>query len=226
MSDQAPIVAGWYPDPGTGGTRHWDGSRWSGATRPRRKPFAADANHGSVPHLFTLMGGVSFGVLCMMAAFDAGFSIGYFLLGMAFLLGSAVTSLYFLRGRGPTTKEVEKALAARRQAEDEATAKAAKMTRRRRSLFSINVAAPDVVGVAQVHAVASPETARALQNLQNLLYTQAITDEEYQAAKEKLFGTSAIPDSFMHISKLAELHRAGILGDVEFAAAKAKALGI
>ncbi len=33
-------------------------------------------------------------------------------------------------------------------------------------------------------------------------------------------------DSFSQIEKLAELHEAGILGDVEFASAKAKALGI
>jgi hypothetical protein len=41
-----------------------------------------------------------------------------------------------------------------------------------------------------------------------------------------LLGTPAPTDSFAQIEKLAELHQAGILGDVEFAAAKAKALGL
>ncbi|RQP11460.1 MAG: DUF2510 domain-containing protein [Microbacteriaceae bacterium] len=33
MSSAQPTVAGWYPDPETGGTRYWDGSRWTGDVR-------------------------------------------------------------------------------------------------------------------------------------------------------------------------------------------------
>lgn len=40
----------------------------------------------------------------------------------------------------------------------------------------------------KINALARPETAKALQNLQNLLYTQALTDAEFQAAKDKLLG--------------------------------------
>lgn len=227
MSAQDPLIAGWYPDPDTGGTRYWDGSRWSGARRPRRRAFAAKADYGWEPHYFTLMGGVSFGAIWMMAAFDEGFHIGWFVGGMALLLGSLAVSIYFLRGQGPTTKDVEEALAARRAAEEKAWTKAAKMRRRGWALFGTSVAAPDVVGAAQVNAVANPATARALQNLQNLLYTQALSDAEFQRAKEKVLGADpATNDSFAQIARLVELHRAGVLSDFEFAAAKARALDL
>jgi hypothetical protein len=87
----------------------------------------------------------------------------------------------------------------------------------------------DDVTVAQVNAVANPDTSKALQNLQNLLYTHAITDAEFQAAKDTLLRSStsrADADTFAHIEKLVELHQAGILGDVEFQVAKLKALGL
>lgn len=57
-------------------------------------------------------------------------------------------------------------------------------------------------------------------------FTRAITDEEYEAAKKKLSGVQTLDDSFAQIAKLAELHEAGVLGDVEFAAAKARVLGL
>ena len=87
----------------------------------------------------------------------------------------------------------------------------------------------DDVTVAQVNAVANPDTSKALQNLQNLLYTHAITDADFQAAKDTLLRSStarADADTFAHIEKLVELHQAGILGDVEFQVAKLKALGL
>lgn len=81
---------------------------------------------------------------------------------------------------------------------------------------------------AQIRAVADPRTAEALQNLQNLLYTGAMTDAEYQAAKDKLLGNhrAASPGSLVHIQKLAALHEAGVLTDAEFDAAKVKALDL
>jgi hypothetical protein len=45
MSGPAPTFAGSYPDPESGGTKFWDGSRWTGDSRPRRKPFAAPASY-------------------------------------------------------------------------------------------------------------------------------------------------------------------------------------
>ena len=84
----------------------------------------------------------------------------------------------------------------------------------------------DSSAAAQINAIANPETAKALQNLQNLLYTQTITDAEFQMAKNRLLGTQSIADSYAQVEKLTELHRAGILSDLEFANAKSKALGL
>ena len=85
------------------------------------------------------------------------------------------------------------------------------------------------VAAAQVRAVSNPETARALQNLQNLLYTQAISDVEFQSAKDRLLRSEtarAQDDAFAQLQKLVELHEAGILNDVEFSAAKMKVLDL
>lgn len=96
---------------------------------------------------------------------------------------------------------------------------------RRQSPQSTTPPSGDTSAVAQINAIADPQTAKALQNLQKLLYTQELTEDEYQAAKDRLFRPQARTDSFAQIEKLAELHRAGILGDIEFSAAKAKVLG-
>lgn len=60
---------------------------------------------------------------------------------------------------------------------------------------SITVNVEGVTGesssAAQVRALADPNTAQALQNLQNLLYMRVITDEEYLAAKNRIFGGNA-----------------------------------
>jgi hypothetical protein len=55
----------------------------------------------------------------------------------------------------------------------------------------VNIVAPttnDAAVAAQIHALANPETARALQNLQDLLAGNVITEREFQAAKDKLLG--------------------------------------
>lgn len=224
MSAQVPTFAGWYLDPETGGTKYWDGSRWTGDARPRRKAFAAAGHNSDDATVLACIGGLfTFGLVGMGWGGD---STGTMVAGGVVALAFALVIVYLLRGQGPTTQAVEQRLAAQRAAADEAAAKAAKMRRRGRSFFGINFEAPDITGAAQVNAVANPETARALQNLQNLLYTQAISDAEYQAAKNKLLGAPSAADSFDHIAKLVELHQAGVLSDVEFAAAKAKALGI
>lgn len=230
--------AGWYPDLSTGGTMYWDGSRWTGDTRPPRKRFAAASSPG-VSALVLMVGGLMtvYGIIALsdpakLAREDESIStVGAVVLGLVFtfVVGPAtlVAAFYFLRGRGPTDLDVKKRLAKKREEDDAAAKEAAKLSRRGRPFFGVNVEAPDVVGVAQVNAVANPETARALQNLQNLLYTQALTEAQYEAAKERLLGAQpATSDSFSQLAKIVELHQAGVLSDVEFAAAKAKALGL
>lgn len=224
MNAQVPTFVGWYPDSDSGGSRFWDGSRWTGDVRPRRKSFAAAANDKDAAQTAGILGGMfSFGLI--MLGWGGG-STGMMSAGVMVLLGFAAAIIYFLRGQGPTTAAVEKRLAEKRAEADKSAKQAAKLRRRRGPFIGVTVEAPDVVGAARVDAVANPETARALQNLQNLLYTRAISDAEYRAAKANLLGASSAADSFGHIAKLVELHQAGILSDFEFAAAKAKALGI
>lgn len=45
MTMTQPGPAGWYPDTEMGGTKYWDGKRFTGDVRPRRRPFAAAAKH-------------------------------------------------------------------------------------------------------------------------------------------------------------------------------------
>lgn len=227
MNGPVPTFAGWYPDPDTGGTKYWDGSRWTGDTRPRRRPFAPAASSRETGGLVILMGVGIIGLIFMGVFGDHSIALVGLLWVPWIAIAAGVVGVYLLRGQGPTTAAVEKRLAERREAVEKAENQAAKMRRRGRSFIGVNIEAPDVAGAAQVNAVANPETARALQNLQNLLYTQAISDDEYQAAKDKLLGVHpATADSFAQITKLVELHRAGVLSDVEFAAAKARALGL
>ena len=220
------IAPGWYPDTATGGTRFWDGSRWTGDVRPPRRAFAA----ASAQPLFgglaimqgTLMG--AFLILGYTESHEAGFIVAGALVALAGLIGG----LYLLRGRGPSTQEVEARLESERK---EAAAKRRKanawgvvagferLLRPRSTATESGSAA-----AAQIEALADPATAQSIQNLQKLLYTRAITDEEFEAAKDKLVGQA--DDQFSQITKLAELHEAGVLGDIEFATAKARALGL
>jgi hypothetical protein len=103
MSSQVPTFAGWYPDSETGGTKYWDGSRWTGDRRPRRRQFAAAASHRKLIPLI-LMGGGSYGAICVGAAFEDDFSIGWFLFGIVTLIAVVLSCVYTCsaaRGRRP-----------------------------------------------------------------------------------------------------------------------------
>lgn len=194
MRGPEPTFAGWYPDAATGGMKYWDGSRWTGDTRSARKRFAAASAHRGWGIALTV-----FGVLSVLTspsqleqtAEDKTSSmspVGQFL--FAIVLGLALTAwgVYLFRGQGPTTKAVE----ARADAANMST-NLRRVAQPRQQSVVVNVGASstgDAAAVAQINALASPETARALQNLQNLLYTQALTDAEFQAAKDKLLGNS------------------------------------
>lgn len=235
MTDPAPRAGGWYPDPQTGGSRYSDGKRWTGDVRPPRKPFAASSKNSALG-ICGIVLGLTFPLMGIGALTEGetsgspnvGLFVGMLVIGV---LGIAA-GIYALRGQGPSTEEVRARLVAE---EKEAKAKrraanvagiAASLTGRRRSEGKPVEASAALAEAAQIDALSDPATASALQNLQNLLYTRAITDAEYQAAKDKLFRPMVPSDTVAHIQKLAELHEAGILGDIEFAAAKAKALGI
>ena len=167
--------------------------------------------------------------LSIMAGRESGDYSGVFWASLVLVL-VLVISVWMGRGRGPSTSEIENRIASEKK-----EAKAKRRSANIASFFSgfgrrASVPASTIdtqaAAVAQINAISDPDTARALQNLQNLLYTQALTDDEFQAAKNKLLGPSMAVSQTEQIEQLAELHRQGVLGDLEFASAKARVLGI
>lgn len=139
MSDQVPRLPGWEPDPDTGGTAYWDGERFTGDRRPPRRKFAAAARHNRsgaicivlcISFLVTAAKALrtpevsvwvvedsSDGLLAGLArALDDAtyaFSPEAFASMATYLaIGAALGGLgaYLLRGRGPTSRAVERRL--------------------------------------------------------------------------------------------------------------------
>lgn len=234
MSDPAPNTDGWYPDPETGGTRYAHKRRWTGDVRPPRRAFSAPG-HESIGWAALPFGGF-FVVLSLFSptwddgSMTVGGRVGLFfgLFGAGLIL--VLLAIYLLRGRGPATSDIEERIA---QEEKEASARRRSANIAsffsgfgRKSRSSSDRTSGEAVTVAQIRAISNPDTAKSLQNLQNLLYTQALTDDEYQAAKDKLLKPQEKSDPTEQIEQLAELHRDGVLGDLEFASAKARILGL
>ena len=225
----ASTSPGWYPDTATGGTQYWDGSRWTGDARAPRRYFAAQAHHDAWWAVM-MFGGMFFVASFFASELNDGSVSTFGLFAFLFLTGLAgiVGGVYLQRGQGPTTEEVERRLADERKDAKRArrtanvAGAAATMGRMLAPPPPANGASADA---ARVEALANPETAAALQSLNNLLFTRALTDQEYAAAKATLLGQEQGPDQFEQIEQLADLHRRGILGDVEFSAAKARVLG-
>lgn len=101
-------LEGWYPDETNGGTRYWDGQRWTSAWRPPRRTFAAKAKHTGWGIALSIYGGL----YTIMFLFGSGVffrswsGVGSFLFGLAFHVGILLLGIYLLRGQGPTTKAV------------------------------------------------------------------------------------------------------------------------
>lgn len=185
MRTPVPTFAGWYPDAETSGTRYWAGLRWTGDTRPRRKPFAAASAHRGWGIVLVIYG-VLF-LLTSPAQVTTGTSmisaVGGFLAVIVFGLVFLAPGVYLLRGQGPTTRAVRARVALedlRRDAQPWPPVAPS---------IVMNFAAStsnDAAAAAQINALANPETARALQSLQNLLYTRVLTEAEFQTAKDTL----------------------------------------
>jgi len=168
-------------------------------------------------------------LLTMITDFDPKTALVAFLMTATLI----AVGVYMLRGQGPTNKVVNARMAAeqhaaraRRDAANHAGFYAAQQAQAPQQWAPSAAQSDSSTGAAQVNAIASQETAKALQNLQSLLYTRTISDDEFQAAKDKLFRNAASVDPYAQIEKLAELHRSGLIGDIEFANAKARVLGL
>lgn len=148
-----------------------------------------------------------------------------------------LAGIYFFSSKkiGAFLKEVELKLDIESYREQDTSADSSGKENRSEGSGKSGAGAPDRAHIldtattAQIQAMTQPETSQSLQRLQHLLYTRAITDAEYQRAKDKLFLShteQSQRDAAAQLQQLAELHEAGILTDVEFTAAKLKVLGL
>lgn len=190
MSAPANTSPGWYPGSDGLGTRYWDGTRWTGDARPPRRAFAARSSHKGWGITLLIVGGLGFvGSLTGAAAEQEASPAST----AAVSLALAAFGLYLVRGDGPSTKSVEARLALEREA-----ARAATEAEHQRAMTAAQNPGvqhhtttsfhSEAAEAARIAAIANPETAAALQNLQKLLYSRAITDDEYLRAKRSLLG--------------------------------------
>ena len=93
---------------------------------------------------------------------------------------------------------------------------------RRRGMGVIGTAVV-VGGAAHMGAKSANKQAAAQDQAQQAAYDQGVAAAQQQVAAAP---APAEDDSMAELQKLAQMHAAGILTDEEFAAAKAKALGI
>ncbi|XBH22162.1 SHOCT domain-containing protein [Jonesiaceae bacterium BS-20] len=228
MNTANPTFAGWYEDPETKSNHYWDGSRWTGDTRPARRQFAAPAKEQTKGTWFLAIGAIFLIGPFTDAELELGGKVFFFAAGIVLV----AIGIYMFRGQGPTTKAVQQRVhfenlqeQERQQAMQQALQNSAAQSQVNQQFTAPAQQGSDSAHSAQVNAIASLETAKALQNLQALLFTRTITEEEFQAAKNKLFASNT-SDTQVEIQKLADLYSAGLIGDYEFIAAKARILGI
>ncbi|MEJ1153988.1 hypothetical protein [Microbacterium marmarense] len=112
MIEPVPTIPGWYADTRTGGSKYWDGSRWSGDKRPARRRFAAPFGTGWMGYLVLAM--AAMWVPIGLGAYSDTQAAGYLVAAILIPVALATTGVYMLRGRGPTTRDVRTRLAAER----------------------------------------------------------------------------------------------------------------
>ncbi len=95
---------------------------------------------------------------------------------------------------------------------------------RRRGMGVIGTAVV-VGGAAHMGAKSAQKQAAGQEQAQQAAYDQGVAAAQQQAAAAPA-PAPAQDDPMAEVEKLAQMHAAGILTDEEFAAAKAKALGI
>src|SRR5690625_3046797 len=182
--------AGWYPQGGGGAMRYWDRVGWTQFTKPPRRRFAARSFHpvwGVLLGLFAVSGIMSLPErINLERAEGAGNVVGAVMLSLLVSACLAAGAVYLLRGRGPTTAAVKRKLAAQASISGHVVP----VVEEEEVVHDHGPHHPrsELVEAAQVKAVSDPNTAQALVNLQQLLYTRTITEEEFQAAKSRLFG--------------------------------------
>ena len=199
MASDETRTQGWYPDDSTGGTRFWDGRQWSGDVRPIRQSYAAPYRSRAWGLPLTIIGTVA--LLGSPAQLSAerpeGATSGAVVFWWSIAVGIVCLSIgiYFLRGRGPSTRSVltrweheqaERArLDAAQRAADEVEARALQDADARTAQLADTRSR---AVAAQIEALSDPDTAKALKALQDLLYTRTITEEEFRKAKDRLLG--------------------------------------
>ncbi|SNT15706.1 Short C-terminal domain-containing protein [Micrococcales bacterium KH10] len=191
MTHLTPTFAGWYPDPDAGGTRYWNGSRWTGDTRPARKPFAAAAAHrgwGIALIVFGLLSLVMSPGDLFDPTGDSGLSMferlgAFFFRGFSGII-AALWGLYLVRGQGPTTKAVQKRVAFADHVQAVAEYTAAPM----RSYEPAPLVDPVPTQPQPVVPDGPAAQIDALAKLAELHQSGALNDVEFAAAKGKILG--------------------------------------
>lgn len=203
MTSHTVSPPGWYPDGVPGQRRFWDGTRWTDDVRPMRSRFAIALRVVFGTILAAL--GVAVTVVALLGPQEnSEFAGAVLIILLAIGLGLLVSGILLLRVLGPmqmtarARRRMERARLEEQRQEEEQREEEQRREEAAHSSATV-VALPvvlqlginvenDAAEVAQIEAIANPETARALLNLQNLLYTHTITEAEFEAAKRKLFG--------------------------------------
>lgn len=195
MNTSYPTGLGWYPDEQTGGTKFWDGSEWTGDLRPPRKRFAAAAHHRGGGITACIIGGLfllSSPSQLTNPSPETTDPAASFVAALMLSAALVAWGIYLLRGQGSTTKAVFERIRRKRLASDVYGTPPAhshfEAVPAFNSASNTDQTAAATITAAQIQAISNPETARALQNLQALLYTRTISPEEFQRAKNKLLG--------------------------------------